>query len=745
MAASAVNGDFRRKAAHRAAGPAIGIARGKKLTERKNASKLIATGGLYKQCRMKETQVMASELLRKAASLRRLLGVSAMVAGISIAGSASADTAQCPDTGSPMPPRCYKEVRILNNTSGKIYVVLQGSIIKQAAIGTCPQGGDVWLQRALGIVNQCLPVKHNYHIYINPTTGIDKGQVASIKLPWWSKRRPVNPPSDTYVDWWRSGRLYIFDDPKALADIYDKERGTPQVAFAANSPVPECRKGMPSNVCSTVQIWQVKPIAELGTQTPAQLNEYTFASVLGPDPKPALNFKFVNFNQNYNVSNVDQAYLPVAMEPIRPQADIGYMGTVISVAAFRKSLVAFAGAGAPGTNPTNWPVYNNPTVDGQLLYPKAGIRVPSAETVLNFYMKPYFFGGDLAPDSIPQLLPYNANNPVPPKLVTELMARWKDCTGSDTSECPTSGKVKWTTFYTSLNQNFVTNYGSWRAAITAGNCTAPDPDYLAPAPNSNPPVPANKYALLRYIYGWVPFNIGCNAAATKQQELPTVAQGNKLPVSYEQVQYNYDIFPKVPANKSFNPYTPMVHNAVAAGGLNSNAYAFSIDDKTAFQSNSGSGLIFAVGGAVGLPNKTKVLPTVPSPFAQWDFGIFIGPANNSARWTKYGICSAVANMDFPVQDAGFAIGVDPAISNIPCQVTLEDSNGVIYRLKIKQALVPPKPIWPFWRNAQGYDTNVLDCSTTSSKPWCGFVNEKTIPIGQPDGPIYTLNTRGPIE
>jgi hypothetical protein len=689
---------------------------------------------------------MASEIRRKTVSSRRVLGLSAVVAGISVAGAANAQSAQCPDSGGAMPAQCSKEVRILNNTNDKIYVVLQGSIIAQAALGDCPQGGDVWLQRALGIVSQCLPVKHDYHIYINPTTGIDKGQVASIQLPWWSKRQPTDPAGDIYVDWWRSGRLYIFDDPNALNDIYGKEKDTPQVAFAATSPMPVCRKETPNNVCNSVQIWEVKPEAELGTQTPAQLNEYTFASVNGPDPDPDRNFAFVNFNQNYNVSNVDQAYLPLAMEPIRPKADIGYMGTVISVSDFRKSLAAFAGAGAPGADPTLWPVYNNPTVNGQLLYPKAGIRVPSAETVLNFYMSPYFFGDKLATQNIPQILPYNASSPVTPKLVTELLARWTDCTRSaNTSTCPVSGKVQWSTFYQSIYQTFVTNYGNWRSAIAAGTCVAPQPDYLAPAPGSNPPVPANKYALLRYIYGWVPFNIGCNATVTTQQELPTVGQGSKLPISYVQVQYNYDIPPNLPASQSFNPYTPMVHNLVAAGGLDSNAYAFSIDDKTAFQSNSGSGLIFAVGGATGLPNTTKVLPTVPPPFAQWDVGIFTGPGTKSAQWARYGICADQPNMDFPAQEGGFAIGIDPAISNFPCQVTLKDSNGVIYQLIIKSALVPPQPIWPFWPNAQGYDENVIACTTSPSGQWCQFVNETTKTAGQSGGPLYTLSTRSPIQ
>ena len=675
--------------------------------------------------------------LRSAVPARRLLAASTVLAGICLAGAASAQSAECPDTGGALPAQCNKEVRILNNTGGKIYVVIQGSIIRQAAIGCAD--GDVWLQRALGIVNQCLPVKHDYHLYVNPVTGIAKGAVASISLPWWSKRLPGAP--DAYVDWWRSGRLYIFDDPKALADIYEKERNTPEVEFAQGSPLPECKKDTDGNVCSSLQMWQVKPEAELGTQTPAQLNEYTFASVDGPKDE----FKFVNLNQNYNVSNVDQSYLPLAMEPIRPKSDIGYMGTTISVVDYRTSEAGFTGTAGQGADPSNWPVYNNPTVGGKLLYPKAGLRVHSAETVFNFYMKPYFFGGSLADQNIPQLLPYDPKGTHLPKYVKQVIARWAECTNqADSGQCPVSGKVQWATFYQSLYTTFVANYGSWRNFIATGDCTAPDPDYLAPEPGSNPPVPANKYALLRYIYGWVPFNIGCKGAATVKQELPTVDQGNKLPISYVQVQYDYEIKPHIGGNQVFNPYTSFVHDPTSEDGLDSNAYAFSIDDRTAFQSNSGSGLIFAVGGSKGLPNTTKVLPTVPQPYAQWDIGIYLGPKSASTHWARYGICETAPNMDFPISNDGFAIGIDPAISNFPCTVSLEDTNGVIYQFKIKSAEVPPNPIWPFWPNAQGYDKSIINCTVTSSLPWCEYVNEQTIPAGQKGGPVYSLSARSPL-
>ena len=121
------------------------------------------------------------------------------------------------------------------------------------------------------------------------------------------------------------------------------------------------------------------------TQTPFQLNEYTIADV-APVPPPN-NGKLLTLNLNYNVSNVDQVYLPLALEPIRPGFDVGYVGSTISVTDFRDKLVSFTGANANQTDATNWPIYNNPIVGGKRRYPNAGIRVPSTLASFNFYAK----------------------------------------------------------------------------------------------------------------------------------------------------------------------------------------------------------------------------------------------------------------------------------------------------------------------------------------------------------------------
>jgi hypothetical protein len=65
--------------------------------------------------------------------------------------------------------------------------------------------------------------------------------------------------------------------------------------------------------------------------------------------------------------------------------------------------------------------------------------------------------------------------------------------------------------------------------------------------------------------------------------------------------------PRAPPKDIFNPYARLIHET-----LKTNAYAFSIDDKAAFLSVPGDGLIITIGGPKGLafPNEQYDLPTV---------------------------------------------------------------------------------------------------------------------------------------
>jgi hypothetical protein len=277
------------------------------------------------------------------------------------AGKAEAAPPPCPDNGRKLQADCTKEIQIWNNTGRTIYAILQASIQTTDAL-KCPKatkgGGDVWLQAALGNTTSCHKVNHDYYAYINPTTGIPHEGFAALSVPWWSKRLPDAP--DLYIDWWRGARIVIFDDQTALDDSYSLLKNTGQVKTAPGSPVVSCTN-LANNEClpAHLQIFQVFPKAEIATKTPFQLNEFTFADVSAVTDNGNAGGKFIDFNQNYNVSNVDQVYLPIAIEPVRQPADIGYLGTTSSVTDFRIALGKFTGA---DKNPTTPPIGRSTTI-----------------------------------------------------------------------------------------------------------------------------------------------------------------------------------------------------------------------------------------------------------------------------------------------------------------------------------------------------------------------------------------------
>lgn len=422
---------------------------------------------------------------------------------------AAAPEPQCPDNGTTLSKDCFKEIRVWNNTPGAIWVVLQGTrqdtnAFKCPKTGTLDSGGNVWLQAAFADYTKCYLVKNDYHVYVNPKSGIPRGRYVSLVVPWWSKRSPDAP--DLYIDWWRGGRILIFDDKNALDDSYSKLKSSDLVKFAAKSPVVACTK-LQNNSClpSEVEIYQVPDTpersAEIAKYTPYQLNEFTFADVSPLSSSLDSGGDFVDFNQGYNVSNVDQVYLPIAIEPVRDPPDIGYIGTISSAKDVRDTLAAFTKVDIHLQNPQNWPIYNNPSVNNQPRYPNAGIRVPSAFEVFNFYMKPTNFPDGKTPEIVPA---------VPPTLIQNMIDQWKACT-TGTKGCPQSG------IYKDINDVFQANYHKY---ITSTNCTPPD--YLQTL---------SDFALLRFVYGWVPFNVACTGNLA-DFDLPTVAKGNRTALDY---------------------------------------------------------------------------------------------------------------------------------------------------------------------------------------------------------------------
>ena len=217
------------------------------------------------------------------------------------------------------------------------------------------------------------------------------------------------------------------------------------------------------------------------------------------------------------------------------------------------------------------------------------------------------------------------------------------------------------------------------------------------------------------------------------------------------MQYNYEDS-KLSKTQWFNPYTQLIHGAPADRGLAASAYAFSIDDHASFVSNSGGGLILAVGGPNGLPNLTPYPPPLPDYYQYFDFAVGLGGRPKMAtKWAKYGICSNDATIPFrPSDTGGYVFGVDPKLQSFPCTISLTDTSNRKYQITVRNADVPPKPIWPFYcRTAcSGFDTAVVSCPSggglVSPDQWCNFTNETTDTSAKP-APIYSLSAREPVQ
>lgn len=682
--------------------------------------------------------IVAWRKIRSCVMLATGLGVSALIGQIG-AAQAAINPPNCPGDAA-----CFKEIRIVNNTDKPIYAVIQGSKQLNPALGNCKQG-DTWLQRALKNTTQCFPVNNTYYIYVNPTKGIAKGATASVKLPWWSQPNDPAIGADKYVDWWRGGRIYIFDDQTALNDSFKVNSG-PQgqpVSFRSGSPLVRC-SSLTNNACNSadLKIYKVKDGlvgSAIETKSPFQLNEWTFADVT--DVK--LGGELLSLNLNYNVSNVDQIYLPVAMAPIKTGTQVGYMGSIMPVSDFRAKLIAFTGANPDQTQAANWPIYNNP-IDpgtGKKRYPNAGIRVPSTLTLFNYYMNPSYSDGDLSlPEIIPLPAPFDRSQL--PSHIVGIEQNWLNCTAIPAINCPLS---EW---YKPIKQAFDKSYKDYVA-----NCQ-PLPAFMAPV-NDDPfnPMPSLE-AYLRFVHGWVPFRVdpvGAIGSCTplKVPDLPKAeqppAQLGHAPVNYMKIQYDFTAPLNATGAQRFNVYTELVHNI-----LNASAYAFSIDDHESFQNHPGTGLVFAVGGGAGLPSQARVPPAVPQFYEWYTAGVSIGPGSGDMKWNSYGVCSDTANLNFPNKSSPGTIGLHPKTTPVPCTITLMDSNKRKYQIKILQMNALgnlPYQIWPEFTptGAKPSDPNVVACPLNDD--WCKVGVNETAHLADPTklnhAPTFTLGTRVP--
>ncbi|WP_454916374.1 hypothetical protein [Xanthobacter sediminis] len=687
-------------------------------------------------------------------------------------------------------PKCYKEVRVVNNTNKTLYIVIQGSIQKNPALGKCPQG-DVWLQRALNDTKNCYIVNSDYYAYINPKSGVKPGQTISVSVPWYSTpaRDKKDPQIDPYIDWWRGGRIYMFDDNAALNESYSINAGrqSNNIDFPTGPTVkcnasPASSKVKVTNVCvnSELVVYRAKPDlagSQIQDHTPYQLNEWTFADVTAIENGGNL----ITLNLNYNVSNVDQVYLPVALQAITPGFTIGYLGTATSATDFQSAMTKFIG---PVTDPKTkkkiytWPIYNNPVTNGKKKYPLAGVRLPSTLQAYNFFMNPsYIDGKDGSKGAKGVYWPTLVSSPAPapadprPTYIQNITDNWNTCTsGKATAKnCPKAA------LYAPIKLAFDYSYqqylkNCWKGA---GN----SPAFMAPADPKNPnSPPKNEDMYLRFVHGWVPIRLGnikgpkIDCTPSDVPELPLVSDpprsvssppntwGNAI-VNYMNIQYDWQTW-NIKKPYQFNPYTQFIHDTRAQGGLEAASYAFSIDDHASFRGDPGTGLIFAVGGVTGLPNPKPAPPPLPQKYDWYTASLNLGApyqgASRADSWTQYAICDGQLK-PFPNPTAGTIIGLDPTTITAPCTIVLQASSQDLktkkttaktLKITLKQmngSGDPPYAIWNTKTTNTGFDSKVLSCSGDTA--FCKQINEMGIPYSKSkpqQPPNYAIFTPPPF-
>lgn len=213
---------------------------------------------------------------------------------------------------------------------------------------------------------------------------------------------------------------------------------------------------------------------------------------------------------------------------------------------------------------------------GDLAYPLPSI--PSANVVLAESYK--------VPAPAPPVISSNTQDddgkdPILGDTAQGIVTLWNNCTSSSDDNSVTCQRIR------DVYNFFLSDYQQ-----TCGFSGSPD-------------VPT----MLTQVYGWAQF-AGCSHALAENPG------HSKAIAEYCELQYNY-LFNTKP-DEIFNPYTELIHKT-----LQSNAYAFSIDDKAAFKSvpstdqGTSPGLVIVLGGPKGLVNnKQATLPNAKN-FTQY--------------------------------------------------------------------------------------------------------------------------------
>ncbi len=526
---------------------------------------------------------------------------------------------------------------------------------------------DAWLQAAFNVPKTKLadnpyPTPHTFRFYINPTgTGIPPHGSVTVTLPLYTQLVPagqVNPKmADQYVDWWNGGRISLYASlysdgapPKALQSDYIARPTQNPITPAAGAVVPTC------TACQQPLELFEDTGGELPSNDPVQITEYTLGAIdLSKDP-----YKLDVKNVDYDVSYVDNAYLPAAMEPHNNPV-VGWIGTIQGIDPFKAALQKFLATPAF----KGWPQYLDD--EGETI-----LRVPSALHIM---------------------LDQANLTPAPPWAPIENMKTlWSQCTagGADPICAPIRNIHD---LFAANYANYINNYSS----AFSGTCDQ------SKAPVTDPK-DLDEDAMLAHVYGWGPFNANCSAETNLLEDTPGYRENNYA--QYQAVKSDFDALNYWPTGE-FNPYVQLIHDPQY---LNAQyVYAYSVDDAVGNMQTTGDGLIIAVGGTGGLPNPNPATSPIHVSFGD-------SPAN-AIRFVRYGVCTDTPDQDVNPSFASYDLSANQIAS---CVLSFLDNQNTLYVFKItSQPPYPPVP--PAGQPVPAENRLMIDCSGNPERlieTWC---------------------------
>ncbi|MDX1836982.1 hypothetical protein DIZ81_04760 [Legionella taurinensis] len=548
-----------------------------------------------------------------------------------------------------------KTITVYNNSETVIYPV----------ISTSKNAVNEWIQGCLR-TSSPYPTEKVYKLYVNEDQGIAPGSSVTITLPLFSQIA-----NGKYITWWNGGRVVLADKSENLRDSGDQRLSAKTEGVSCSGKGTAC----------TLTIYSSD------TQFPeniyAQLSEFTFGDSIIPPGQSVRLLKPENVG--YNISYVDHVYLPIAIGP-KNNPYIGYSGSTQLLSDFRNHLEQFLNTDIGN----GWPVYNLdelklpggynifaqrfgtlPPTDNAPVKPKDGF--PPVLTVKKCQDKSK---GDQCSEEEKKSLHFG-------QAVQRIQNLWGSCVTWDEDisqyvkeqvNCPEELQKK----FDLVQRFFKQNHNQYVALFNAGQCKMDS--------NVTKPVPFNYWEAMKHIYGWVPFNEGCGAAANPLASTAKVDGKGHAEIQsmyIHELQYNYQ--GTTDNSFLFNPYVKLIH---APDYLAMDAYGFSVDDAVGFMSELGDGLIFTVGGPGGLENKHQ--------FNYADgFSVAMGVpqvmVNNISTplLKKYGVCTfnqAADNLSCSTvnqnvimpgnsQIAGFRVG---NVASYPIKVSFTDINDNVY-------------------------------------------------------------------